>query len=52
MDKDERRYLNIDAKNPVMTSEDLPFHSRLPFWDRILGPIQGEEGEEFKKDEL
>ena len=53
MDENETRYLNIDAKNPVMMmSEDLPFRSRLPYWDQILGPIQAEEENGVKKDEL
>jgi len=53
MDENETRYLNIDAKNPVMMmSEDLPFRSRLPYWDQILGPFQGEEENGVKKDEL
>lgn len=52
MDADERRYLNIELNNVKVTSEDLPFHGRLAFWDRIIGPIGGDRGDANVKDEL
>lgn len=48
MDKDERRYLNIDVNNVVLTSEKLPYEDRLPFWNQMLDREQNES----KKEEL
>jgi len=51
MDKDARRYLNVDAGGAsTLTTQDLPFHARIPFWNRVLS----REGEPnaLHKDEL
>ena len=28
--------------NPHMVNEEMPFYSRLAFWDKIIGPVKDE----------
>lgn len=52
LDKDGRGYLNIDVSGAVMSSEDLPYRSRLPFWNGLLNVSVEHEANAPDKDEL
>jgi hypothetical protein len=31
------RYLQMDLESPVLVNDVMPFHSRLDFWNSLLG---------------
>ena len=39
--QEKTRYLNLNM-NPHMVNEEMPFYSRLAFWDKIIGPVKDE----------
>lgn len=40
--EEQTRYLRIEADNPTLINNSMPFQSKLAFWNSILGSANEE----------
>jgi hypothetical protein len=40
--QEETKYLNLSI-SPRMVNEEMPFHSRLTFWDQIISSLNSKD---------